>query len=928
MTANAHSVELDFYEMFEEHGSVMLLIDAKTGAIEHANQAASDFYGYSIQELESMKIHQINVLSEEENNKRIAAATKRKLNNYILEQRLASGEIRTVEVYSCPHTHGDKILLFAIIHDITDKVRLEERNELISNTLITVLSGVVALICLFSFILNKNLKKVKARNHEIDTYNKLRKTYIDADDKQISLKDENLKYLFVNKALEDFFQKQESEIIGKSDFDVAGQEFASMQHKLDLDVLEKKSLIIDEIAIGNSVYKTTKFPVKLINGNYGVGTYMEDITEEHHRKIQEEKNLLRNQILVDVLTRHFDSTQEQLDYVLNESLRLTESQYGYIFLYDEDGKEFTLSSWSKGVMADCEIIDKQTIYSLQNTGLWGEVVRQREPIIINNYEAFNPMKKGYPEGHVGIQKYMSIPVIIEGRIVAVVGLANKEEDYNYYDVYQMIALMNGIWYAKERRESLVKLAVERNKVLQILMSIGDGVMVVDREGHVQVLNLVAEKLTGWTNDEARGRHYKEVFVLSHEDEKLAISDPIEKVFKTDTIQVLENHAVLTSKDGVKYHIEDSAAPIKDEKKVTTGVVLVFRDITEKKEQRERIEYLSYHDELTGLYNRRRFEEELKRIDVKENLPISILSGDMNGLKLANDIFGHEAGDMLLKSAAKVLKSVCRKKDIIARVGGDEFVVLLPGTSSEDGEKIMKRIRDEFSRIRVKAIHGSISMGCHTKTHEDEEILQTLKVAESKMYSVKVTDRSKIKSSTIKTIIEELHRNNPNEKTHSKNVSEICESIGRYMHLPEHELRRLKEAGYLHDIGKIGLDEGVLHTDEMLTDHIQNEMKQHAVIGYRILNSFDDTIDLAEPILAHHENWDGTGYPKGLKGEEIPKSARIIAVAETYDAAIRRRGLNAKEAIQEIRKQAGYRFDPEIVDIFVKMMSDQDEKSNT
>lgn len=624
LTANAHSIDLDFYEMFEEHGSVMLLIDAETGVIEHANPAASEFYGYTVQELESMKIHQINVLSQEEIKKRMETAAKEKRNYYILEQRLASGEIRTVEVYSCPHIHGDKTLLFATIHDITDKTRLQERNQLINNTLISVLSGVVVLICLFSFILNKNLKKVKARNHEIETFNRLRKTFVDSSDKQISLKDEHLKYIFVNKSLADFFRRKESEIIGKGDFDLASKEFASIQNKSDLAVLEKKTLIIDEAAIENRVYKTTKFPVKLLNGNYGVGTYIEDITKEQA-------------------------------------------------------------------------------------------------------------------------------------------------------------------------------------------------------------------------------------------------------------------------------------------------------------QRQRIEYLSYHDELTGLYNRSRFEEELKRIDVEENLPISILSGDMNGLKLANDIFGHEAGDMLLKSAAKVLKKVCRKKDIIARVGGDEFAVLLPGTSSEDAEKIMERIRDEFSRIRVKAIHGSISMGCDTKTHKDEGILQTLKVAESRMYSVKAMDRSKIKSSTIKTIIEELHRNSPKEKTHSKNVSEICESIGRHMHLPEHEVRRLKEAGYLHDIGKIGLDEGVLHKDEMLADHIQNERKQHAVIGYRILNSFDDTVDLAESILAHHEKWDGTGYPKGLKGEEIPKSARVIAIAETYDAMISRNGTNAEEAVQEIKKQAGCRFDPEIVDAFVGMMADKDGK---
>ncbi|MGI6706733.1 MAG: PAS domain S-box protein [Clostridia bacterium] len=172
--------------MFEEHGSVMLIIDLETGAIEHANPAASEFYGYSVQELESMNIHQINVSSEEETKERMEVASKEKQNYYILEHRLVNGEIRTVEVYSCPHIYGNRTLLFAIIHDITEKTRLQERNQLINNTLISVLSGVVVLICLFSFILNKNLKKVKARNHEIETLNRLRKTFVDADNKQIS----------------------------------------------------------------------------------------------------------------------------------------------------------------------------------------------------------------------------------------------------------------------------------------------------------------------------------------------------------------------------------------------------------------------------------------------------------------------------------------------------------------------------------------------------------------------------------------------------------------------------------------------------------------------------------------------------------------------------------------------------------------------
>lgn len=555
------------------------------------------------------------------------------------------------------------------------------------------------------------------------------------------------------------------------------------------------------------------------------------------------------------------------------------------------------------------------------------MVRQRKPIIVNNYKLPNPLKKGYPKGHVQLTNFMSIPIIIDGNIVAVAGMANKESDYDNNDVYQITALMNGIWNAKGRREALVDLTVERNRFLQTIISIGDGVMVVDLDGNVTLLNKVAEKLTGWTSQEAFGRHYKEVLVLSHEDENSIINDPIEEVLISDTIHELGNHAILTSKYGRKYNLEDSAAPIKDNKNRTIGVVLVFRDVTEKKERIRKIEYLSTHDALTGLYNRICFEEELRRLDSERNLPISIIFGDMNSLKLTNDIFGHEAGDQLLQKAAGVLKKVCRTNDIIARVGGDEFIVLLPNTSEEESLRIIYRVKNHLSQERVKTIKGSISMGCATKKTADDDILQVLKKAEKRMYADKALERKQVKAATIKSIIDTLHSNTPREEEHSRNVSIICENIGKAMLLSPAELRKLKESGFLHDIGKIILGEELLNKKTDFTDDELKEIIQHPIMGHRILNSFAGTLDLAEIILAHHENWDGLGYPKGLKGEEIPKLARIIAVADSYDNMTNKfnsHPLSNKDAFNELKKQAGHKLAPDIVDIFLRTMQKQQD----
>jgi diguanylate cyclase (GGDEF)-like protein/putative nucleotidyltransferase with HDIG domain len=287
-------------------------------------------------------------------------------------------------------------------------------------------------------------------------------------------------------------------------------------------------------------------------------------------------------------------------------------------------------------------------------------------------------------------------------------------------------------------------------------------------------------------------------------------------------------------------------------------------------------------------------------------------GDVNGLKLTNAVFGHAFGDLLLQKVSDAFLKACRPGDVIARWGGDEFIVLLAKTSRAEAEKIVTDIKARFAAEHVRAIKGSISMGFDTKERVQDSLLSVLESAEDGMYSQKTLEKSEVRGGMIKTIVNALYAAQPREESHAKNVGAIALSLGKRLHFSEGELRKLKDAALLHDIGKITVADYLFYKKEQLTPQEWTEVKQHPVVGYRILNSFDETMDLAPFILYHHERWDGSGYPKGLKGKEIPKIARVISLAESYDEMVAggpyKHPMTKEEAACELQSNAGTQFD--------------------
>ncbi|WP_234123574.1 HD domain-containing phosphohydrolase [Clostridium hydrogenum] len=351
------------------------------------------------------------------------------------------------------------------------------------------------------------------------------------------------------------------------------------------------------------------------------------------------------------------------------------------------------------------------------------------------------------------------------------------------------------------------------------------------------------------------------------------------------------------------------------------LAVIVSDITERKQMESRLEYLSYHDQLTGICNRRFFEMNINLLDKEENLPLTVVMADANGLKLVNDSFGHSFGDELIKRIAEVLKKKCREGDTLIRLGGDEFIIFMPKTDSSEADQFIKNVKAAAMKEKVGSVNISISLGYKTKIDKEESIQEVLKKAEDYMYKKKLLESPSIRGKSINTIITTLHEKNKREEQHSYRVSELCERMGIAINLDDDEIIELKTVGLLHDIGKVAIEENILNKNGKLTDEEWEEIKRHTEIGYRILSTVNEMSDIAEYVLAHHERWDGLGYPRGLAGEKIPLQSRIITIIDSYDAMVSERSyreaLPKEFAVKELKRNAGTQFDPQLVDVFTE-----------
>ncbi|MBR0597096.1 HD domain-containing phosphohydrolase [Sinanaerobacter chloroacetimidivorans] len=351
-----------------------------------------------------------------------------------------------------------------------------------------------------------------------------------------------------------------------------------------------------------------------------------------------------------------------------------------------------------------------------------------------------------------------------------------------------------------------------------------------------------------------------------------------------------------------------------------GIII---DITESKRNLLQIQYMNDHDSMTDLYNRRYFEEVKHLMDRESCLPLSIIVGDINGVRLINDAFGIEEGDRIIQETARIFRSCCRDGDVLARTGGDEFCMLLPNTEHYEVNETLKKIEsccEEYNlTLKDKAKSINLSIGYGTKQNLDESIQSAEKEAEESMHKRKLLERSSYHSAIVSSIMATLYERSQETEEHAKRLACISKLIGEKMHLPKKSLDEIELFAMLHDIGKIGIDDRVLNKPGKLSEEEWVIMKKHPEIGYRIAMATTELQPIAEYVLTHHERWDGKGYPQGLTQESIPLISRILAVVDAFDAMtenrVYRKAMARDFALEEIRRNTGTQFDPDIVKIF-------------
>jgi diguanylate cyclase (GGDEF)-like protein/PAS domain S-box-containing protein len=477
--------------------------------------------------------------------------------------------------------------------------------------------------------------------------------------------------------------------------------------------------------------------------------------------------------------------------------------------------------------------------------------------------------------------------------------------------------------SRSLNRTITELEASEQRFRMITENMVDLVSLTDLNGYMQYVSPSHESITGWKVRHIVGRC---VFDSMHPDD-------------VETARRLYDNIVRSKRPGTGIYrimradgeyrwLETVGKPLLDARGKVVSMIAASRDIHERRQSEEQIRYMIEHDTLTGLYNRRYFENQMQLLDEQLLVPVSLIICDIDGLKFVNDTLGHQAGDELLLTAAEIVSNAAPEESVVARIGGDELGILLPNYSAEPANYIADNIRKAIANHNASNSNIlSMSIGTAGRDTPDLSMAFVFKEANQQMDREKLLHNQSARSAVVDVVMSALEARDFVTEGHTDRLQDLSTAIARKLDWSESRINALTLFARFHDIGKVGVPDAILFKEGRLTPEEYEEMKKHSEIGFRIAQSSPDLVHIADFILKHHEWWDGGGYPLGLKGEDIPLECRIVAVADAYDAMNSdrpyRQALQHDEIIRELREGSGSQFDPTIIKIFLQILGEDD-----